>query len=255
MSGTTGPFVVSDEAFATCLCGARFNTNHSYRLLSLWSTDVELCRGVVLPLHRQYGKCSGRHLCPQCLRKLHGEFTDMAVRRRKPKKDEEPTAVAVAVVEDEPTSTSDAVETEEKVVSEEFSWDGGTTEQPADETGNVATAAPTDGEQVQEDKTGSTQTDAESTKAKLQEEFPIGETVTYIKTDWKGAWGKVEAFVDKRNVIYIQVRLTHFANGKPRPEDKQTLTDVRPSSIEKSEPPAQPEPEPEQPELQEQTAE
>jgi len=254
MSGTTEPFVVSEDAFATCICGAGFNTNHSYRLLSLWSTDVELCRGVVLPLHRRYGKCSGRHLCPQCLRKLHGEFTDMAVRRRKSKKDEEPAAVAVAVVEDEPTSTSDAVETEETQVTEDFSWDG-SAEQPADETGNVATAAPTDGEQVQEDTTASTQTDAESTRAKLEEEFPIGETVTYIKTDWKGAWGKVEAYVDKRNVIYIQVRLTHFANGKPRPEDKQTLTDVRPSSIEKSEPPAQEPEQSEQPELQEQTAE
>jgi len=233
MSGTTGPYVIPESDYATCGCGIRFVVYRSYRWLSIWSSNEELCRGVVLPLFKQYGKCGGRHLCPQCLWGLKEEFEMRRTRKKAPD--------AAVATEDEPALVPETP-TEETAVSEEqeFSWDGGTDEAQPDGGGNVVTAdAPTEEAPSADAPATDTPATTEEPKQTLQEEFPLHSVVKYIRTDWKGAWGTVEGHVDKRNVLYLQVKLTHFANGKARPEDKQTMTDVRPSSVELSEAPAE----------------
>jgi hypothetical protein len=68
---------------------------------------------------------------------------------------------------------------------------------------------------------------------RLDEEYPKGTLVTLAKTDWKGQFGEVTGVEDKRNVLYLGVQLTHYANGKPRPEEKRQHVTVRPQSVQK----------------------
>jgi hypothetical protein len=68
-------------------------------------------------------------------------------------------------------------------------------------------------------------------EVRLDEQFPQGALVQFEKTDWKGQFGRVDGFEDKRNVQYISVLRTHYANGKELPADKQKPVDVRHTSL------------------------
>src|SRR5688500_10219257 len=77
----------------------------------------------------------------------------------------------------------------------------------------------------------------EEQKELLHNAFPVGSTVQLTATDVKNNYAKVLSHVEKRNVLCVQVELTHYASGKPREENKRTKMDVRQTSLQKAEVP------------------
>jgi len=195
---------------------------HSARWLARWSADVELCKGIILPLVRQYGKYDVTDvICPRHLFALKGEHEDMRKRGRRTKDQEQP--------ETETTTTEG-----EGTMGDEFDWDAGTN--PEGDGGNVGTVEGTD-----------TVVEAKPEKEKvdvgqhLREQFPPKTIVRLTKTDWKGNYAEVQEITDKRNTPYVTVKLLAYPDGKRRDESKQTVTSVRSTSVETAELPEVPE--------------
>jgi len=104
---------------------------------------------------------------------------------------------------------------------------------------NLAEVAENEGEQVEVKAEGE---DAPAADPKPESpsvsEFPEGSIVKMIKTDDKNNFGKVTGVERKAAGEYLTVRLTHYANAKPRGEKEKTVT-VRTTSVELSEIPAE----------------
>jgi hypothetical protein len=163
---------------------------------------------------------------------VRGECITMALRGRKRKAEAVKTVATI-----EPTNESE--ETEVNDTDNDFDWDTEVNEDTATpEPEGVADEANT--------AEGDAQPAEEAPKepeVRLDEEFPNGTVVKLIKTDWKNNYAAVQGVEDKRNVQYLSIKLTHYANGKERPAEKQSVVAVRPQSVEVSEVPV-PEPEP-----------
>jgi len=235
------PDVIQGAVFSNCRvdeCGTEYQTAHSARWLARWSADVDRCKGIILPLVRQFGTYDVTGvICPRCLFAREKEW-DMRRRGKGTSSATEATPVATDETTDQETTVSETTDTG-------FVWD----DAPA-EGAVVATDPPAAPVEVEPSTASNGETTAPAKPAgptsleKLQEEFPIGTVVILIKTDWKNSYGTVKGYEDKRNVQYVSVVLTHNATGAERPEDKRIRVTVRPTSIEKAEIPKQSAPEP-----------
>jgi hypothetical protein len=114
----------------------------------------------------------------------------------------------------------------------EFSWDAPAESAAPDQTDVDFAAAASANEAPKETAEAKAAREAEEAKQLLHNQFPMNAIVEFTKTDWKGQYGVVVGFEDKRNVTYVKVRLTHYVNRTERPADKQGTYDVRPTSIE-----------------------
>ena len=121
---------------------------------------------------------------------------------------------------EEPVAVADAPDEKENTVSDNFDWDQA-------DSGAVAT------DEAPEAAAEETAAAPKEEGPNIREEFPEGSYVKLIKTDWKNNYAQVTGVEDKRNVAYLSVTLLRYADGRERPEGKQTKTLVRPSSVEK----------------------
>jgi hypothetical protein len=66
---------------------------------------------------------------------------------------------------------------------------------------------------------------------RLAEEWPVGQLGQFVKTEWKGAYGRVLGLEDKRGVAYTKVAVETFASGKRREGDQVKEVLVREGSF------------------------
>jgi hypothetical protein len=146
--------------------------------------------------------------------------------------------------------SNEVTETDTSNTEQQFSWDAAPAEEPAATPETVTDEAATDAAPAKEKPKGPSAEEklaAEQAKARelIHNAYPENAIVRFEKTDWRGQYGLVKGIVDKRNVPYVQVVLTHYLNREERPDTKKSVVDVRPTSIEVVQEVPAPDPKPE----------
>jgi len=212
-------------------CGKQYNETDALERFANMADDPLLVKQVLQVLAKRYGTNIQAYVCGECALTLAANARDAVTWQPdqrghyvlSPTEEQygrdtgqgEVITVARRVNEKEHTVAPEQTETEQTE-----NWDGvadAVTETEPIEAGTPEAAA--------------TEPAKETRAERLAREWPTGQLVEFVKTEWKGGQGQITGVEDRRGVAYVAVDVEVYVNGRRRTGDAVKHVLIREDSV------------------------